>query len=68
MHSLTEDRSGDIKYNFYEKLGFVFNHFLECHTKILLGDFHAKVKRENVSNQQLGTRVFTKVVVMGLEL
>jgi hypothetical protein len=32
--------------------------------KILLGDFNAKVGREDISNQQLGMRVYTKLVMI----
>ena len=32
----------------YEELEQVFDHFPRYHTKILLGDFNAKVGRENI--------------------
>jgi hypothetical protein len=32
--------------------------------KILLGDFSDKVDREDFSNQQLGMRVYTKLVII----
>jgi hypothetical protein len=36
--------------------------------KILLGDFNAKVGREDFSNQQLGIKIYTKsVMTMELE-
>jgi hypothetical protein len=36
--------------------------------KILLGDFNTKVERENISNRQLGMRVYIRMVtIIGLE-
>jgi hypothetical protein len=40
VHAPTEDKIDDVKDSFYEEL--------ECHMKILLGDFNAKVGREDV--------------------
>jgi len=36
------------KDSFYEELEQVFDHFLKYHVKMLLGDFNAKVGRENI--------------------
>jgi hypothetical protein len=33
---------------FYEELEQVFDHFPKCHLKILLGDFNAKLGREDI--------------------
>jgi hypothetical protein len=43
----TEDKS-DIRDGFYEELERVFDQFPKYHTKILLGDFSAKVGREGI--------------------
>ena len=43
----SEDKSDDSKDSFYEELEQVFDHFPRYHTKNLLGDFNAKVGREN---------------------
>jgi len=40
--------SGEPREKFYEELEQVFNHFPKYHTKILFGDFNAKVGRENI--------------------
>jgi hypothetical protein len=49
VHAPSEDKSNDSKDGFYEELEQVFfYHFPECHMKILLGDFNAKVGRENI--------------------
>jgi hypothetical protein len=37
-----------VKDSFYEELERVFDKFPKCHTKILLGDFNAKVGREHI--------------------
>ena len=39
---------GDSKDSFYEELEQVFDHFPRYYIKILLGDFKAKVGRENI--------------------
>jgi hypothetical protein len=44
----TEDRCDDSKDSFYEELEQVFHHFPEYHMKILLGDFNAKLGREDI--------------------
>jgi hypothetical protein len=43
-----EDTSDDIKDSFYEELGHVFDQFPRYDMKILLGDFNAKVGREDI--------------------
>ena len=43
MHAPSEEKSDDSKYSFYEELEQGFDHFHKYHTKILLGDFNAKV-------------------------
>jgi exonuclease III len=44
----TEDKCDDTKDSFYEELEGVFNQFLNYHMKIVLGDFNAKVGREDI--------------------
>ena len=39
---------------FYEELEQVFDHFPKYHMKILLGDFNAKVGRENIFKPTIG--------------
>jgi hypothetical protein len=45
--ALTEEKN-DSKDSFYEELEQVFDHFPKYHIKILLGDFKAKLAREDI--------------------
>jgi hypothetical protein len=48
------EKSGDSKESFYEELEQVFYHFPKYHMEILLGDFKAKVGRENIFKPTMG--------------
>jgi hypothetical protein len=48
VHAPSGEKSDDSKDSFYEELEQVYNHFPKYHMKILLGDFSAKVVRENI--------------------
>jgi hypothetical protein len=48
IHAPTEDKTDDVKASFYEELERVFDKFPKYHMKILLGDFNAKVGREDI--------------------
>jgi len=50
----SKEKSDDSKDSFYEELEQVFNHFPKYHMKILLGDFNAKVGRENIFKLTIG--------------
>jgi hypothetical protein len=54
MHAPTEDKDDDIKDSFYEELEQVFCQFPRYHMKILLGDFNAKVGREDIFEPIIG--------------
>ena len=54
VHAPSEFKSDDSKDSFYEKLEQVFDHFPRYHMKILLGDFNAKVERENIFKPTIG--------------
>ena len=54
VHKPSEDKSDDSKDSFYEELEQVFDHFPRYHMKILLGDFNAKVGRENIFKPTIG--------------
>ena len=54
MHAPSEDKSDDSKDKFYEELEQDFDHFPRYHMKILLGDFNAKVGRENIFKPTIG--------------
>jgi len=48
VHAPSEERSDESNDSFYEELEQVFDHFQKDHMKMLLGDFNAKVGRENI--------------------
>ena len=50
----SEEKSVEAKDGFYEELEQVFDHFPKYHMKILLGDFNAKVVRENIFKPTIG--------------
>jgi hypothetical protein len=54
VHAPTEDKTDDVKDSFYKELERVFDKFPKYHTKILLGDFSAKVSREDILKQEIG--------------
>jgi len=54
VHSLSEEKSDESKDSFYEELEQVFDHFPKYHMKILLGDFNAKLGRENIFKPTIG--------------
>jgi exonuclease III len=47
VHEPSEEKSDTSKDSYYEEFKQVFNHFPKYHTKILLGDFNAKLGRED---------------------
>jgi hypothetical protein len=50
----TEDIIDDMEGWFYEELGRLFDKFHKYHMQILLGDFSAKVCREDIFNPTVG--------------
>jgi hypothetical protein len=54
VHAPTEDKDDDIKDNFYEELEQVFDQFPRYHMKMLLGDFNAKVGKEDIFKPIIG--------------
>jgi exonuclease III len=48
VHAPIEEKSDEAKDSFYEELEQIFYHFPKYHMKVLLGDFNAKVGREDV--------------------
>jgi hypothetical protein len=54
VHAPTEDKMDDVKDRFYEELELVFDKFPKHHTKMLLGDFNAKVGREDTFQPTIG--------------
>jgi hypothetical protein len=54
VHAPTEGKGDDSKDSFYEELEGAFDHFPKYHMKILLGDFNAKVGREDTLKPTIG--------------
>jgi hypothetical protein len=54
FHAPTEDKTEDVKDSFYEELEHVFYKFPKYHMKNLLGDFSAKVGREDIFKPTIG--------------
>jgi hypothetical protein len=54
LHTPCEDKSDDVKDSFYEELGCAFDQFPRYDMKILLGDFNAKVGREDIIKPTIG--------------
>ena len=66
VHVPSEEKTDDSKDSFFEELEQVFDHFPKYHIKIILGDFHAKVGRENIFKLQLGITVYLRIVMIML--
>jgi hypothetical protein len=54
VHAPTENKSDETKDNFYEELQHIFDQFLKYYMKLLLGDFNAKVWRDDVFKLTVG--------------
>jgi exonuclease III len=54
VHAPTEDKTDDVKDSFYEELERMFDKFPKYHLKILLGDFNAKVGKEDIFKLSIG--------------
>ena len=54
MRAPSEEKSDSSKDSFYEELEQVFDHFPKYDMKIQLGDFNAKVGRENIFKPTIG--------------
>jgi exonuclease III len=54
VHAPTEDKDDDIKVSFYEELEQVLDQFPRYPMKILMGDFNAKVGREDIFKPIIG--------------
>jgi exonuclease III len=60
-HVPTEDETDDVKDSFYEELERVFDKFPKYHMQILLGDFNAKLRREDVFKPTTGNESFHEI-------
>ena len=54
MHAPSEEKSDDSEDSFYDELEQDYDYFPTYHMKILLGDFNAKVGRENIFKPTIG--------------
>ena len=54
VYAPNEEKRDESKHSFYEELEQVFDHFHKYNIKILLGDFNAKVERENIFKPTIG--------------
>jgi len=54
VHALSEEKSEELKDSYYEELEEVFDNFPKYHMKTLLGDFNAKVGREDIFKPIIG--------------
>jgi hypothetical protein len=62
INAPTEDKTDDVKDSFYEEMERVFDKFPKYHTKILLGDFNAKVGREDIFKPIIGNESLHEIV------
>jgi hypothetical protein len=62
VHAPCEGNSDDVRDSCYEEIGRVFDQFPRYDMKILLGDFNAKVGRENIFKPTIGNEFPTKLV------
>jgi hypothetical protein len=54
VHEPSEKKSDNSKDSYYEEFKQVFNHFPKYHMKILLGDFNAKLGKEDIVKPTTG--------------
>jgi exonuclease III len=62
IHAPTEDKTVDVKDNFYDELECVLDKFPKYHKKIMLGDFNAKVGREDIFKPPIGNEGLNKII------
>jgi hypothetical protein len=61
VHAPTEDKPDDVKDSSYEELERVSDKFPKYHVKILLGDFNAKVGREDIFKLTIGNECLNEI-------
>jgi hypothetical protein len=54
VHAPCEDKNGGEKDSFHEELGRIFDLFPKYDMEILLGDFNAKIGREDIFKPTIG--------------
>jgi hypothetical protein len=60
VHSPTEDKCDDTKDSFYVEIQKIFSQFPKHHTKILFGDFNAKVGKKDIFKPTIGNESLHK--------
>jgi hypothetical protein len=63
VHAPCEDKISDVKDSFYVELGRVIDQFPR-YMKILLGDFNAKVGREDIFKLTVRNEILMKLVMV----
>jgi len=63
VHAPSEEKNDDSKDSFYDLLEQVFDHFPKYRTKILLGDFNAKVVRQSIFKPTIGNESLHQVMI-----
>jgi exonuclease III len=61
IHAPRDDKIDDVKDSFCEELERVFDKFLKCHMKIVLGDFNAKVDKEDIFKPTFGNESLDEI-------
>jgi hypothetical protein len=61
VHAPTEYKTDDVKDSFYEEMECAFDKFSKYHMKILLGDFNAKVGKEDIFKPTIGNESLHKI-------
>jgi hypothetical protein len=54
VHAPCKDKGDDVKDSFFEEIRSVFDQFPRYDMNIILGDFNAKVGRENIFKPTIG--------------
>jgi hypothetical protein len=62
--ALTEDKIDDVKDSYCEEFECIFDKFPKYQMEILLGDFSAKVGREDISKLTIVMKVYAKLVMI----
>jgi hypothetical protein len=68
VHSPTEDETDDMEISFYDELERILDQFPKYHVEILLGDFNAKLGRENIFNPTIGKEISNDNGIRGVNL
>jgi hypothetical protein len=61
VHAPTEDKIDDLKDSFYEELERVFDKYPQYQMEILLGNFNAKVGKEDIFKPRIGNESLCEI-------